>query len=82
MDFITCLPTNVKQHDSIIAVVDKLSKSTHFISVKSTYKVVNIADIFMKEIFSLHDVPKVVISDRDVKFTGKFWKALFKGLDT
>ena len=48
LDFITCLPKNVKQHDSIIAVVDKLSKSTHFISVKSTYKVVNIADIFMK----------------------------------
>ena len=72
LDFITCLPKNVKQHDSIISVVDELSKSTHFISVKSTYKVVNIADIFMKEIFSLHDVPKVVILDRDVKFTRKF----------
>ena len=51
-------------------------------SGKSTYKVVNIADIFMKEISRLHDVRKVVISDRDVKFTRNFWKALFKGLST
>ena len=36
----------------------------------------------MKEIFQLHGIPKVVISDRDVKFTGNFWKSLFKGLDT
>ena len=36
----------------------------------------------MKEIFRLHGIPKVVISDRDVKFTGNFWKSLFKGLDT
>ena len=53
-----------------------------FIPVKSTYKVVNIAYIFMKEIFRLHYVPKVIVSDRDVKFTGNFWKALFKGLGT
>jgi hypothetical protein len=36
----------------------------------------------MKEIFRLHGIPKVVIFDRDVKFTENFWKALFKGLDT
>ena len=65
-----------------MVVADKLSKATHFIPVKSTYKVVNIADIFTKEIFKLHGVPKVIISDRDVKFTGNFQKAMFKGLDT
>ena len=48
MDFITCLPKNVKQHDSIMVVVDKLSKASHFIPVKSNYKVVSIVDIFMK----------------------------------
>jgi hypothetical protein len=82
MDFITSLPRSSKKNDSIMVVVDKLSKETHFILVKSTYKEINIADIFMKEIFRLHGIPKVVISDRDVKFTGNFWKALFKGLDT
>ena len=42
----------------------------------------NIADIFMKKIFRLHGIPKMIISDRDPKFTGNFWKSLFKGLDT
>ena len=82
MDFIKGLPNNFKQHDSIMVVVDKLSKQDHFILVKYAYKVVNIADIFMKEIFRLHGVPKLIISDRYVKFTGNFWKALFKGLST
>lgn len=65
-----------------MVVVDKLSKVAHFIPMKSTYKAVNITEIFMKEIFRLHGIPKVVISDRDAKFTGNFWKTLFKGLDT
>ena len=65
-----------------MVVVDKLSKATYFISVKSTYKAINIADIFMKEVFRLLGIPKVIISDRDVKFTGIFWKSLFKGLNT
>ena len=51
LDFITSLPLTKKQHDSIMVIVDKLSKSTHFIPVKSTYKVVNVAKIFLKEIF-------------------------------
>ena len=65
-----------------MVVVDKLSKATHFIHVKTTYKDANIADIFMKEIFQLHGILKVIISNRDPKFTGNFWKSLFKGLDT
>ena len=72
LDFITGLPRKHKQNDSIMVVVDKLSKSTHFISVKSTHKEVDIAGIFLKQIFRLHGVPKVVISNRDVKFTSNF----------
>ena len=69
MDFNTGLPKRKKQNDSIFIVIDKLSKVAHFIPVKSTYKAVNIADIFLKEIFRLHGIPKAIISDRDVKFT-------------
>ena len=65
-DFITRLPRNFKQHDSIMVIVDKLSKETHFIPVKSTYKAVNILDIFIKEIFRLHGVPKEVIAYTDM----------------
>lgn len=72
LDFITILPCTMKQHDSIMVVIDKLSKNSHFIPVKSTYKTVEIANIFMKEIFHLHRIPRVVISDMDVKFTSTF----------
>jgi hypothetical protein len=78
MDFITRFPKTVKQHDAIMVVVDKLSKVAHFIPIKSTFKAVNVADIFMKEIFKLHGIPTTIISDRDSKFTSRFWKGLFK----
>ena len=65
-----------------MVVVDKLSKVAHFILVKTTYKATNIVDIFVKQIFWLHGIPKVIISDRDPKFTGNFWRSLFKGLIT
>ena len=51
MDFIMGLPKRKKKNDSIFVVVDKLSKATHFILVKSTYKAVHIVEIFLKEIF-------------------------------
>jgi hypothetical protein len=65
-----------------MVVIDKLREYTHFIPVKSTYKAINITEIFMNEIFRLHGIPKMVISDRDVKFTSTFWKELFARLDT
>ena len=73
MDFITGLPRTKKQNNSIMVLVDKLSKATHFIPVKSSYKAVNIVDIFMKEIFRLHGIPKIVIMDHDAKFTSRLW---------
>jgi hypothetical protein len=82
MDFITGLPTLTKQNDAIMVVVDKLSKSSHFIPVKSTCMVINIAQIFMKYIFRLHGMPKEIVSDRDTKFTSNFWKSLMAGLET
>ena len=48
LDFIIWLPRNQNQNDSIMVVVDKLSKAAHFIPVKTTYKAANIADIFLK----------------------------------
>ena len=68
MAFIIYPPKNFRQHDSIMVIVDKLSKANHFILVKSTYKDVNIAYIFMKDIFRLHGVLEVIVSDRDTKF--------------
>ena len=82
MDFMIGLPKSKKKKDSIFVVIDKFSKSAHFILVKSNYKAVNIADIFLKNIFRLHGIPKAIISDRDTKFTGNFWRSLFSRLET
>ena len=81
MDFITGLLKRKKQNDSIFVVIDKLLKGAHFIPTKSTYKAVNIVDILLKEIFRLHGIPKVIISDRDVNFMGKFWIYLFFAIE-
>lgn len=77
LDFTIVLPRSKKKNDLIMVVVDKLSKFAHFIHVQSTYKTVQIADIFMKEINWLHGIPKVAIFDRDVNFTSAFWKDMF-----
>ena len=76
MDFITGLSMTWRQHDSIMVVVDKLTKAMHFIQVKSTHKTDDIAKIFMVDIFKLHGLPKAIVSDRDVKFTSNFWKGV------
>jgi hypothetical protein len=82
MDFITKLPRTNKQHDFIMVVVDKLTKAAHFIPVKLTHKAANIVDVYMKEIARLHGIPKTIVSDKDPKFTSKFWKGLFNGFGT
>jgi hypothetical protein len=82
MDFTTGLPNSNKKNDAIMVVVDKLSKSAHFIYVKSTCKAIDIPNIFMKEIFILHGMPKEIVSDRDNKFNSRFWKSLIVGFET
>jgi hypothetical protein len=82
MDLITGLPKSSKHNDSIMVVVEKLSKDAHFLPIKSTCKVIDISSIFMKEIFRLHGIPKEIISNRDTKFTSSFWKYLFAGFET
>jgi len=77
MDFITQLLVTKKHNDSIMVVIEKLTKETQFIRVKSTHKGINIA-----EIFRMHGQPKTIIYKRETKFTFKFLKILFNGLDT
>ena len=65
-----------------MVVVEKLSKSSHFVPVKSTCRAIDIANIFMKEIFRLHGMPKEIVSNRDTNFTSRFWKPLMDGFKT
>jgi hypothetical protein len=79
MDFIMVFPRTGKRHDSIMVVVDKLTKYAHFIPIKTTHKAADVVDIFMKEVARLHRIPKTIVSNRDPKFTSNFWKGFFKG---
>ena len=73
------IPRTAKLHDSIMVVVDKLTKDAHFIPLKTTHKVVDVADIFLKEVARLHGIAKMIVFDRDMKFTSNLWKGFFKG---
>ena len=82
IDFITKLPKMRLKNNAIMVVVDKLIKATHFIPVKTTQKVANIENIYMKEVAILHGILKATQSYRDSKFTSNFWKGLFEGFGT
>jgi hypothetical protein len=81
MDFITIFPITSKQRESILVVVDNLTKAAHFIPLKTTHKETNVVGIYMREVASLYDIPKMIVLDKDMKFTSNFWKGLLKGLE-
>ena len=64
MDFVVGLPRTQKQYDSIWVIMDRFTKSAHFIPVKSTYSAKDYAWIFIDEIVSHHGIPLSIISDR------------------
>ena len=76
MDFVVGLPKTLGKFDSIWVIVDRLTKSAHFIPVKVTYNVEKLAKLYISEIVRLHGVPLSIISDRGTQFTSKFWKTL------
>ncbi|KAA0040547.1 pol protein [Cucumis melo var. makuwa] len=82
MDFITGLPKTLKGYTVIWVVVDRLTKSAHFVPEKSTYTANKWGQLYMTEIVRLHGVPVSIISDRDARFTSKFWKGLQLALGT
>lgn len=82
MDFITKLPTTRGGYDTIFVVVDRLTKMAHFYPMRKTDTALQVARLFVKEIFRIHGMPKSIVSDRDSKFTSNFWKATFQSIGT
>ncbi|KAI3797676.1 hypothetical protein L1987_32938 [Smallanthus sonchifolius] len=82
MDFITKLPRTSSGYDSIWVIIDRLTKSAHFLPIREDYKVEKLARIYIDEIVSRHGVPLNIISDRDARFTSRFWQSLQKALGT
>ena len=72
MDFVVGLPKTQKGHDSIWVIVDRLTKSAHFLAVKTTYTVAQYAQMYLDSIVALHGVPVSIVSDRGPQFTLRF----------
>jgi antitoxin component of RelBE/YafQ-DinJ toxin-antitoxin module len=80
MDFIGPLPITKHGYDGILVIVDALTKAAALEPIKFTHSAEDIAKIFIKRIISHHSLPRKIISDRDPRFSGRFWKAIFKML--
>ena len=63
-------------------VVDRLNNFDHLFSVTSSFSAAQVADLFSKEIFILHGLPKSIVSDRDGRFMSAFWKQIFRLVGT
>ena len=82
MDFIVGLPNTSQSHDSIWVIVDRLTKTAHFILVHTTYTAKKYAEIYLDPIVCLHGVPKTIIYDRGTQFVARFWEQLQASLGT
>ncbi|GJV27189.1 putative reverse transcriptase domain-containing protein [Tanacetum coccineum] len=82
MDFITKLPRTSSGHDSIWVIVDRLTKSAHFLPMGEDYKMDRLARLYLNEIVDRHGVPVSIISDRDSRFTSRFWQTMQEALGT
>jgi hypothetical protein len=72
MDFIVGLPNTSQRHDSIWVIIDRLTKTTHFLPVHTTYNAKKYAKIYLDQIVRLHGVPKTIISDHGAQFIARF----------
>nr|GEY01940.1 putative reverse transcriptase domain-containing protein [Tanacetum cinerariifolium] len=82
MDFITKLPKTTNGYDTIWVIVDRLTKSTHFLPMRENDPMEKLMKLYMKEVVTRHGVPISIIFDRDGRFTSLFWQALHKALGT
>ncbi|GJT01276.1 putative reverse transcriptase domain-containing protein [Tanacetum coccineum] len=82
MDFVTKLPKTSNGHDTIWVIVNRLTKSAHFIPTRETDSIETLTRVYIKEIVSRYGVPISIISDHDSHFTSRFWRSLQSALGT
>ncbi|GKB52717.1 putative reverse transcriptase domain-containing protein [Tanacetum coccineum] len=82
IDFVTKLPRTSSGHDIILVIVDRLTKSAHFLPMREDYKMNRLVRLYLNEIIASHGVPILIISDRDSRFTSRFWQSIQEALGT
>ncbi|GKA09867.1 putative reverse transcriptase domain-containing protein [Tanacetum coccineum] len=82
MNFVTKLPRTTSGHDTIWVIVDRLTKSAHFLPMREDYKMDILARLYLNEIVARHGVLISIISDRDSRFTSRFWQSMQEALGT
>ncbi|GJS40715.1 putative reverse transcriptase domain-containing protein [Tanacetum coccineum] len=82
IDFVTKLPMTSSGHDTIWVIVDRLTKSAHFLPIHEDYEMERLARLYFNEIVARHGVPISIISDRDSRFTSRFWQSMQEALGT
>ncbi|GJV22617.1 putative nucleotidyltransferase, ribonuclease H [Tanacetum coccineum] len=82
MDFITKLPRSKNGHDTIWVIVDRLTKSAHFMAIREDYSTERLARIYIDEIVTRHGVPVSIISDREGRFTSQCWQTMQNAFGT
>lgn len=82
MDFVVGLPRSNKGHSAIWVIVDRLTKSTHFLPVQMNWSLDRLAQLYLHEVVRLHGVPVSITSDRDTRFTSHFWTSLQETMGT
>ena len=82
MDFVTHFPRTPRRHDAVWVIVDRLTKSAHFLAVRMTFTLEELCRLDIREIVRLHGVLVSIVSDRDPIFTTHFWKSFQKAMGT
>ncbi|WRX25666.1 Reverse transcriptase domain - like 10 [Theobroma cacao] len=82
MDFISGLPRTPKGNDGIWVIVDRLTKSAHFLAIRTRMSLEKLTELYVEQIVRLHGVLVSIVSDRDSRFVAKFWESLHKALGT
>jgi len=82
MDFVIGMPWTRKYHDAIWVIVERLTKSVHFLAMKATFNAEQLAELYSKEIIRLHGIPLSIVSDRDTKLASKFWQGFQSAMGT
>ncbi|GJX00375.1 putative reverse transcriptase domain-containing protein [Tanacetum coccineum] len=82
MDFITKLPKSSQGFDTIWVIVDRLTKSAHFLPIRENDPLDKLARLYLNKIVARHEIPVSIICDRDGRFTSNFWRSFQKALGT